>query len=309
MIASLTSLLGLAGALIYGSADFLGGIASRRISPIKVTAISAFSGLAVLLLAFPLVGGDWSLPAVSLGALSGVSGALAISLLYACLARGPMSVLSPITAVVSAIVPLGWGLLGGERLSLTGYAGLLLALIAVVLIAVVPEKGPARTEPVGIAMAVGSGVMIGIFLVIIDATPPESGLVPLILNRLVNGVLMTGAVATVAMYARSRRIAAAAGAGAGASAATASSSRWTLGRAARLGLQLALLCGAVDAAANTLLLLAIRIGELSVVSVLTAMYPAGTILLAAIVLGERITPVQIVGLVLALIAAGMLALA
>ena len=77
----------------------------------------------------------------------------------------------------------------------------------------------------------------------------------------------------------------------------------------RAGLWLAVVCGAIDASANAVLLLGLRIGELTVMSVLTALYPAGTIILAAVVLRERIAPVQVVGLVLALIAAGMLALA
>lgn len=77
----------------------------------------------------------------------------------------------------------------------------------------------------------------------------------------------------------------------------------------RAGFWLAVVCGAIDASANALLLFGLRIGELTVMSVLTALYPAGTIILAAVVLRERIAPVQVVGLVLALIAAGMLALA
>jgi drug/metabolite transporter (DMT)-like permease len=75
----------------------------------------------------------------------------------------------------------------------------------------------------------------------------------------------------------------------------------------RAGLPFAIACGAVDAIANVGLLIGLRLGELSIMSVLTALYPAGTIILAAIVLRERIAPVQYVGLVLALVAVGMLA--
>ena len=77
----------------------------------------------------------------------------------------------------------------------------------------------------------------------------------------------------------------------------------------RAGLGFACACGVVDAAANALLLIGVRIGDLSVIAVLTALYPAGTILLAATVLRERIAPVQWAGLLLALVAAGMLAIA
>src|SRR5690606_14671345 len=120
----LTVLVGLAGALFYGAADFLGGLASRRISSVRVTAIAAVTGLVALLLALPLIGGEWSRDAVLFGALSGATGAGALVLLYACLAIGPMSILSPLTALVSAIVPMTVGLIGGERLSPVGYAAL-----------------------------------------------------------------------------------------------------------------------------------------------------------------------------------------
>ena len=286
----LTVVVGLVSALVYGAADFLGGTASRRISPVRVTAVAAVTGLVVLLAALPFVGGTWSREAVLLGALSGLTGAVAIGLLYACLAIGPMSILSPLTAVVSAVVPLTIGLAGGERLGPIGYVALALALVAVVLVGFVPEKGAVRPRLVGVAMAVGSGLAIGLFLVIIDQTPDDSGLVPLVLNRAVSGAILFAAVGVLLLVARRR-------------------SSGSDARGWRPGLALAVLCGVVDAAANTGLLIGLRIGELSVMAVLTALYPAGTIILAAIVLKERIAPVQVAGLVLAVAAGAMLALA
>jgi drug/metabolite transporter (DMT)-like permease len=251
--------------------------------------------------------------------LSGVTGAIAISLLYACLALGPMSILSPLTAVVSAVVPMTWGLLGGDTLAPIGYVALGIALVAVVLVGFVPEKGAVRPSLRGILMAVGSGTMIGAFFILIDQTPDDSGLVPLLVNRAVAGALMLAAVGVVAIGARRRRMRVAALVGAGGGAADDRSaprdsvgtvgSVGSAGTGWRPGLPLAVACGLVDAAANMLLLVGIRIGDLSVISVLTAMYPAGTIILAAVVLRERIAPVQWVGLILALIAAGMLAVA
>lgn len=285
-------IIGISSALVYGAADFLGGTASRRISPVRVTAVAALAGLVVLLIALPLVGGTWSREAVLLGALSGVTGAIAIGLLYACLAIGPMSILSPLTAVVSAIVPLTIGLVGGERLRPIGYVALGLALVAVVLVGFVPEKGAVRPRLAGVLMALGSGLAIGAFLVIIDQTPDDSGLVPLVVNRAVSGVILFTAVGVLALASWKR------GSGEARDA-----------RGWRAGLPLAILCGVVDAAANTGLLIGLRVGELSVMAVLTALYPAGTIILAAVVLKERIAAVQIVGLVLAVAAGAMLALA
>ena len=285
-----TVVVGIGSALIFGSADFLGGLASKRMSSVLATAIAASTGLVVLLVALPLIGGRWSPEAVLLGALSGVSGAIAIGLLYACLAIGPMSILSPLTAVVSAIVPLSVGLAAGERLGTIGYVALGLALVAIVLVGFVPERGAVRPSLKGVLMAIGSGIAIGAFLIIIDATPDDSGLVPLVMNRAVNAAIMFTLVGLLAFIALRRGIAP-------------QPAGW------KTGIRLALACGVVDAIANTGLLLGVRLGELSVMAVLTALYPAGTIILAAIVLKERIAIVQYLGLALAVIAGGMLALA
>ncbi|WP_232528870.1 DMT family transporter [Mycetocola zhujimingii] len=293
----LTATIGLLGAIVYGAADFLGGLASKRISPVRVTAIAAVSGLVGLLVVLAFGFGRWSVEAVLWGALSGVSGALAISLLYACLAIGPMSILSPLTAVVSAIVPMTWGLTTGDTFGALGFVALGLALVAVVLVGFVPEKGAVRPSLRGVLMAIGSGAMIGVFIILIDQTPADSGVVPLVMNRSVNAALMFATALVLWLLSRRRTV------GTRPLRTAPPTSGW------RAGLTLAIACGIIDALANTLLLIGIRIGDLSVMGVLTAMYPAGTILLAAVVLKERIAPVQWLGLVLALVAAGMLALA
>ncbi len=308
--------LGLASALVFGSADFLGGLAARRLRSVTVTAIAAVTGLAGLLLAYPMLGGRWDAADTAWGALSGVFGVAAIVLLYACLAIGPMSILSPLTAVVSAIAPMLWGLtVKGERLSTLGYVGLAVALVAVVLVGFIPGERVARPSLRGLVMAVGSGIAIGGFLVCIDQTGHDSGVVPLIMNRAVNGAITWAAVGVLTLVAVRRRRAvdlplgatptghadlehAAERARAGAGAASSS----------RTGLWIAIGCGCVDAVANTMLLVALRLGDLSVVSVLSAMYPAGTIVLAAVVLRERIAAVQWIGIALALGAGAMLAL-
>jgi drug/metabolite transporter (DMT)-like permease len=196
-----------------------------------------------------------------------------------------MSVLSPVTALVAAVVPMTWGLLRGERVGPLGTVGLVLALIAVVLVAFVPERTAVRATTRGITMAIGSGAMIGVFLVLIDAAPDESGLAPLLANRTVNALIMFTAIAVLALRGRRSSLV-----------------------DVRHGLRLAVLCGVLDGTANILLLAGVLTGDLTIVSVLTALYPAGTIALAAIVLKERITLVQGSGLVLAGIAAVLLAL-
>ncbi|UFS58972.1 EamA family transporter [Subtercola endophyticus] len=296
--------LGIVGAFVYGGSDFLGGLAAKRVSPVLVTALSAATGLLILLAVYPVLGGSWSWPAVLWGAASGVSGAVALSLLYACLAIGPMSILSPLTAIMTAIVPLAFGLLTGSRFGVLGYVGLAVALVAVVLVGFVPEKSAVRPSAKALLMATASGALLGLFLVFIDQTPKDSGIVPLLFNRGVNAALLFSAVGVLALRGRL----AARGRRASRGRPAVPDARPGPARITRAALLLAIGCGVFDATANVLLLTGIHLGDLAVMSVLTAMYPAGTIVLAAIVLRERIAAVQAVGLVLALVAAGMLAL-
>jgi drug/metabolite transporter (DMT)-like permease len=285
----LVVLVGLGSALVYGAADFFGGQASKRVSPVRVVSLSAIVGLALLVVFSLFLGGTMSNEALLWGGLSGIAGSMAILTLYAALAIGPMSILSPLTAVISAIVPLSWGLILGERLSLLGYIALGLALVAVVLVGFVPEKGAVRPRLRGVVYATVSGVLIGVFLILVDRAPDDSGLLPLVFNRVTYLVVLWSIILVLFVIGRIRHS--------------------PPGPSVKPALWLIIAAGMADSVANTLLLIGFRIGELSVVSVLTALYPAGTIALAAIVLKERIAPVQWVGLALALIAAGMLAVA
>ncbi|WP_243073918.1 EamA family transporter [Microbacterium sp. SS28] len=322
------ALVSLFGALVYGSADFLGGLAARRLRSIVVTAVAAAAGLVLLVVAYPVIGGEWLPADVAWGALSGVTGAIAIVLLYACLAIGPMSILSPLTAVVSAIAPIAWALVvEGETLTWTGYAGLGVALVAVVLVGFIPGEKVVRPSARGLLYAVGAGLAIGAFLIVIDRTSDESGLVPLIVNRSVSAVITAATVGVLTIVAvragrRASSVLAATPARLGATPTghadlehagidaggrePAAAARDAASRASAWWLAIG--CGALDALANLMLVFALRIGDLAIVSALTAMYPAGTILLAAVVLRERIAGVQWIGLVLALLAGGLLAL-
>ena len=315
--------LALTGAFVYGAADFFGGLAAKRLRSIVVTAVAAASGLVILGVALPFIGGEWTAVDMAWGALSGVTGVVAIALLYACLAIGPMSILSPLTAVVCAIAPMLWGLfVNGETLSPAGYTGLGVAVVAVVLVGFIPGEKTVRPSMRGLLMAVGSGLAIGAFLIIIDQTSDESGLVPLVMNRATNTVITLVIVGILVVRATTAgrtaaSVLAVSGAQIGATptghadlehAIAGTATPHVAGSRVRAW-WLAITCGVVDAAANMLLLLALRTGDLSIVSALTALYPAGTILLAAIVLHERVAGVQWIGLALALAAGGMLAVA
>lgn len=335
----LTVILGLGGALVYGAADFLGGLAARRISALRVTAVGALSGVMLLVLGSLVLPGRWSWEAMLWGGISGVTGAAAIALLYACLAIGPMSILSPLTAVTSAIVPLTWGLITGAQLGPIAYPAFGLALVAVVLVGFVPSKEAVRPTVAGLLMATVSGTLIGAFYILVDQTPDDSGLVPLVANRTVNAAIMITLIVALAMFAAARHVRAADaplvvfdgahgaphGLGSAGAASSAGADAIGMGATARGGLLrasaavlrggwrggfwLAVGCGVLDALANIVVLVGLRVGDLTIVSVLTALYPAGTILLAAVVLRERIARLQWVGLALALAASAMLAVA
>jgi len=292
--------LGLAGSVIFGAADFIGGLAAKRISAIRVTFISGLAGLAVTGLGSLIVPGEWSLEAMFWGALAGVFGSSAIMLLYASLAIGPMSILSPLAAFVSAVFPIAWALASGESLSQLGLVGLGVGLVAVVLVAFIPEKNAVRPSLRGVLYAVSSGILIGAFLICIDRAPNDAGLYPLIANRFANALIMGGAILVIFIVDRIRSTRA---------VVTSNDERAVRRTGWRAGLTLALICGVIDGTGNALLLAGIQLGDLSVMSVLTALYPAGTIILAAVLLKERVARVQAIGLVFAIVAAALLALA
>jgi drug/metabolite transporter (DMT)-like permease len=337
----LTVILGFSGAVIFGSADFLGGLASKRLGSMKVTALAGFVGFFTLLLASVWIPGTMDSGAIFWGILSGISGSVAIMLLYASLAIGPMSILSPLGALVSAVVPVAWAGIRGEVLGPLGYVAIAIGLLAIVLVGFVPNKKAIRPTLRGLSMATGAGFFIGLFIIFIDQVNPETGLIPLLANRVTSFTIMGTAIGVVAALHWSRRRgllgrgrmgrdgparadvvvggavvaeagvvvdAAASASGLNNATTTATTAPVLRGDNLRIGLLLAVACGVVDAVGNSLLLFGIHIGDLSVMSVLTAMYPIGTIILAGIILKERVAPIQIVGLALAISAAAMLAL-
>ena len=284
----LAIVIGLASALAYGVADFFGGLAAKRTASVVVTAFAALVGVAILLPFALLLPARPSFEAFLWGGLSGLTGAAAIFLLYAALAIGPMSILSPLTAVLSAIAPMTWGLAAGERLPWWGYVGLGGVLVAIVLVGFVPEKGAVRPRPRGLVYATASGVLIGCFFILLDQAPADSGLYPIVANRAASATMLLFVLTVLLVLARLQ----------GAIAFPGLRSAW----------RLILACGVADALANVLILTGLRLGDLTVMSVLAALYPGGTIALAAIVLRERIAPVQWIGLALALAAAAVLAI-
>ena len=272
-------LLALAGSLAYGAADFLGGLASRGAHVLRVVVIAAPASLVVELLLWPAIGAGFPAGAVAWGAASGVASAAAFALLYRTLAIGPMSVLSPVTALVSAALPVAVGVLGGEVLSGLAVGGIVLALAAVVLVSAGTDVLGLRPSGTALLLAVGAGAAIALQLVCLDQAPDDSGVAPLLVGRAVSSLVVLGAA--VALRAR-------------------------LGEA-RPSLPACTAAGALDSLANAAFLLAVRDGDLAVIAVITALYPAGTVLLARLLLAERLGVAQLAGLGLAAVAVSLLA--
>ena len=214
------------------------------------------------------------------GVSAALTGGVGVALLYRALAIGRMAVVAPTTAVCAVAIPVLVSVLLGERPGPAAVAGILLGVGSIVLVSqqTAAEPGASRHRsttrlPPGVGIALVSGVAIGFFFLSLARTRPEAGMWPILTSRAVS-VTLFGAAAAVRR--RSLRMPGALG--------------------------LALLCGAVDMSANALYLLAARTGPLSVVVTLASLYPASTVLLARVVLGERLNGRQVAGVGCALAA-------
>jgi drug/metabolite transporter (DMT)-like permease len=260
----------LLGALVYGFSDFAGGLASRRAPALAVVFCGQLASLALLAVLLVAVPGRFDAPSIAWGAAAGLCGGLALLLFYRSLAVAPMTVVAPLTAVMSAVVPVVGGIGLGERPSPLALLGVLLAVGAVLLVSAEEGRLPGlRTlRGPGVVGALVAGTGFGLLFVLLSRSADDSGFWPLAGARVASVVLL----GLVALIGR----------------------RGLAPRGAAPGLVLA--SGIGDTTANLLFVLASRLGLLSVVGVLLALYPAGTVLLALLVLRERLHRVQLAGL-------------
>ena len=262
-------LFALLAAAAYAVSDFVGGLASRRIPAITVLMASYPIGTVLIAAALPVYGGPISAGTLAWSLSGGAAGLVGVALLYYALGQAPMNVISPVTAVMTAVVPIVAGVLQGERPRLLAWVGIVLGLVAVTLITRQPADHP--HGPIGwrpLTMAVLSGVGFGAYFICLARTDEDSGLWPVVLSRTMAVLLVVPLAAALAGFVRIPRPV----------------------------LALAAVAGILDAVANLAFLLASRHGLLSLSSVITALYPAGTVLLAVLILKERTGAVQRVGL-------------
>ena len=249
---------------------------------LRVVLVSYPIAMVLLAVLATIVGGQVSQTAIFWGALCGVSQAFGVWWFYAALGSGPISVVSPLTAVLVATIPLAVGLAMGERPGGLAAVGVVLALVAVVLVsreATDEDVTPHRFTATVAWLTVGSGVAFGLNFVLIDQVPVEAKLWPLVFAR------MSATTLVIVIAAVSHNLRPPTG----------------------TPLKLAITAAFLDVGANISMLLALQASLLSLAGVLMSLYPAATVLLAIVVLRERVTRWQSVGMVLALAAVAMIA--
>ncbi len=272
-------LLSALSAILYGCGDFLGGFASRKERILPVMVVSQAAGLALMIACLPFAERAWpGLRELAFGALSGLGGALGLFMLYRGLSLGEAAVVSPVSAVVAALLPIAYGAARGERPSLIALAGAALCVPAILLLT---RQGPARdgrrvhATRRSLLHGLGAGAGFGLFFILVSLAGKGAGersLWPLVAARAASIAVFLAVAA-----ARRERL---------------SVSRGSL--ASVLG------AGVMDMGANVLFLLASRLGLLMLASAVTSLYPAPTVVLARVFSKERMGPLRVAGIVLAI---------
>jgi drug/metabolite transporter (DMT)-like permease len=261
-------------AALYGSADFLGGMASRQARAASVLMLSAPASAVVMIAVALLSGAPFQATGLGWAVAGGAAGGAGLLVFYAGLAAGPMSVVAPVAALVSTLLPVGVALAAGERASTAVYTGALLCLGAIGLVSM-ERPGETRQRPArGLGYGVVAGIAFGMFFLFVRNAGTAGVLWPVCAARVAGTVTVLAAAAWLGASPPGR----AAG--------------WRVLTAAAGS-------GVLDAAANVSYLLAARAGLFGMAVVITSLYPGITVLLARVVLGERMRGVQRAGLVLA----------
>lgn len=268
----MTVLLSLLAAASYGLSDFNGGIFSKRGGPWAVSLVAQLFGTVVVLVVALVDGGSPDGSDLAWALLAGVGNGFGTAFLYRGLSSGRMGVVAPISGVGAVVVPVLVGVVTGERPDLSVWVGVVLALPAIWLVSREPSSTVDGTAPRGSGILDGilAGLGFGVLFAALAQIPAEAGFLPLALNQLVAG----GAIVVVAMSLRQDWV---------------PRSRWALGGA---------VSGVLGALATGLFQVATHHGFLSVAAVITSLYPAFTVLLAAAVLRERVHAAQGIGLAL-----------
>jgi drug/metabolite transporter (DMT)-like permease len=270
--------LALLSATAYGVSDFLGGIFSKRASPWQVAVVAQTSSTVFNFLAALVIGGSPIASDCWWGALAGFCAGIGAVFLYRGLAGARMGVVAPLSAVGCALVPVVVGFATGDRPSTLAVIGIICAFPAMYLISLIVDEDPAHRG--GVFDGIMAGLGFGLLFVFIGQMSDDAGLMPLVVAQMfaVLGVVAMAISLRQAFIPRTRE-------------------PWR-----------AVVMGPLGATATGAFLYATHHGLLSIVSVIAALYPAGTVLLATVVLKEKIHPWQGVGLAFAVAAVTLVAL-
>jgi drug/metabolite transporter (DMT)-like permease len=263
-------LLSLFAAASYGLGDFNGGIFSRRGGAWAVSLVAQLAGTALVLVLVAFDGGSPTATDLAWAVVAGVGNGFGTAFLYRGLSSGRMGVVAPVSGVGAVLVPVVVGVLTGERPGALVWVGVLLALPAIWLVSREPSTGSTQDVGSGVLDGVLAGLGFGSLFAALAQIPAEAGFLPLALNQLVAG----GAIIVVALSLRQDWV---------------PRNRYALGGA---------ISGALGALATGLFQVATHHGYLTVAAVITSLYPAFTVLLAATMLREHVHRTQALGLAL-----------
>jgi len=268
--------LSLLSAGSWGAADFAGGLAAKRVNVFRLVAVAHTIGLAAMLLMVWLTG-EAVPPRAELvwGAVAGIAGAFGIAALYKALAMGRMAIIAPIAAVITALIPVLVALRMQGLPAAAQLAGFALALVSIWLVA--RPAGEVDSHR-GVGLAVLAGVCFGLFLVFGKEAGVHAVFWPMVAARAASVALM----ASIALVGVNDA------------------------RPLKPALTMIALCGLLDSAGNALFIAATRHGRLDVAAVLSSLYPASTVILARLLLKERISRLQGVGIAGALLAIALI---
>jgi drug/metabolite transporter (DMT)-like permease len=268
-------------AVTYGLADYSGGRATRSVASAVVTLLGQATSLALVIAGLVIVGTPMaSSHDLWWGAAGGVAGGFALVAFYSALSRGTMTMVAPITAVVSAVLPVIVGLSLGERPSGPALVGIVVACLAVALVSGAIGTRHQETHLSTVVLAAAAGVGFGFIFIAFARTADDSGLWPLVAARAASLPVLAIIV---------------------------TATRPGIG-ALRSVVWLVLASGVLDMAANLFYLEASHRGLLSIVAVISSMYPVSTVCLAFGLDHERVSKSQAVGLGLAATALALVSL-
>lgn len=273
--------LSLLSALAYGISDFLGGIFAKRSSAWQVAVVGQTSSGVISLAAAYIVSGSPTGTDLMFGALAGLGGGFGVAFLYRGLSTARMGVVAPLSAIGTALIPVVVGLVTGDRPSALALVGVVFAFPAIALISRVVDDGDdsSSAHRGGVIDGILAGVGFGLLFVFLGQVGDDAGLYPLAFSQItsVGAVIITATVLRQAWVPRDRQ-------------------SWN-----------AVMMGPLGATAQGAFLYATHHGLLSIVSVISSLFPASTVLLAAVVLREKIHRWQGVGLVFAALAVTLVA--